>query len=255
MTLALPLSYTDFCTQVKSCLDFYENRALESSAANIKKIAKIASLKLEIAEESSKKSINAVKIRKLSAEVTALEALSEDIYQKIIADCYQIYKNAFHAKVPFVLGTNKLRESGSLDELQNFGILSNGETSCPAAILKHVQDTQTGGIFCPRSWSLLKNDSFILGGMHAENVFCVQGPLDHKDLWDTLLDRPKVLTRELALLTSFGYEQLVERAQVDDYGYVFEPTTAIADIDLKNLLIQVSKTRCIASVEKILHPV
>lgn len=254
MPIEAPLTFDAFSLELKAVLNLYENLGLECSAATAKKIAKLTELKSNLCDEEQKKALNVVKIRKIKQDIQATETLIETCQNAVITECYQIYKNAFEVKVPIVIGNASLRAASSAQELINFGLLTHDESSCPAALYKQIEEKSRGGIFCPRSWSLVKNDAFIIGAIHGGHPFALKGPLETSDLWDESLNRPKVLSREIACLNAAGYQQLIEKDKVSSFGYLFEETTVPVDYEMRSILIKIAKVHAISDVLKILHP-
>ena len=73
----------------------------------------------------------------------------------------------------------------SIDEImkQNLGIVD--------------EDTrEPGSILATSNWSLLANDAWLLGGLHAQTEFHFASPLSWKNLWDEEAKRITVTARE-----------------------------------------------------------
>src|SRR5690242_13771350 len=64
----------------------------------------------------------------------------------------------------------------------------------------------TGSILETGSWSLLANEAWVLGGLHAETEFHFASPLRWSNLWDASRDRMTVTGRELLGIVAHGYE-------------------------------------------------
>jgi len=60
----------------------------------------------------------------------------------------------------------------------------------------------TGSILNASLWSLLANDAWLLGGIHARTEFHFASPLRWENLWDA---RMTVTAREVIGITAFGY--------------------------------------------------
>jgi len=84
----------------------------------------------------------------------------------------------------------------SIDSImkENLGILAEG----PAH--------QIGSILDSKSWSLLANDAWLLGGIHASTEFHFASPLRWSNLWDDNMGRITVTAREVIGITSHGYK-------------------------------------------------
>jgi len=76
---------------------------------------------------------------------------------------------------------------------ENLGIL-NESTEEPGAILT------------ADNWSLLANDAWLLGGLHAQTEFHFASPLSWKNLWDEEAQRMTVTAREAIGITLHGYQ-------------------------------------------------
>lgn len=63
-----------------------------------------------------------------------------------------------------------------------------------------------GSILDSNKWSLLANDSWLLGSIHAGTEFHFASPLREHNLWDENRNRITITGRELVGITSFGYE-------------------------------------------------
>ena len=64
----------------------------------------------------------------------------------------------------------------------------------------------SGSILSAGLWSLLANDAWILGGIHARTEFHFASPLRWENLWDENGNRMTVTAREVIGITAFGYE-------------------------------------------------
>jgi hypothetical protein len=253
MPLDAPLNFEQFSKELSESFSHYDNYGIECSASNAKKLAKLPELATRLLEEE-KKASNVVLVRKIKSEIASIHAMIEEHQKNVITDCYKIYINTFESKVPILLGTADLRTASSEDELINFGLISDGLSSCPSSLISRISETQKGGIFCPRSWSLIKNDVFIQAILHAGHSVGLAAPLGIDDLWESTLNRPKVLAREIVMLISGGYVQIVGSTKVPDYGYLFEETTIDCDLSLKSLLAKASKVHKISDILNILNP-
>ncbi len=69
------------------------------------------------------------------------------------------------------------------------------------------EDTQeTGSILTTGNWSLLANDAWLLGGIHAQTEFHFASPLRWENLWDEGAKRMTVTAREAVGITMHGYQ-------------------------------------------------
>ncbi|MEP1472308.1 MAG: hypothetical protein ABJK25_15170 [Halieaceae bacterium] len=55
-------------------------------------------------------------------------------------------------------------------------------------------------------WSLLANDAWLLGGIHALTEFHFASPLRHENMWDTADNRMTVTGREVLGIATAGYK-------------------------------------------------
>ena len=63
----------------------------------------------------------------------------------------------------------------------------------------------SGSILNASLWSLLANDAWVLGGIHARTEFHFASPLRWENLWDEGGGRMTVTAREVIGITAFGY--------------------------------------------------
>jgi hypothetical protein len=63
----------------------------------------------------------------------------------------------------------------------------------------------SGSILSADLWSLLANDAWVLGGIHARTEFHFASPLRWENLWDERGSRMTVTAREVIGITAFGY--------------------------------------------------
>jgi hypothetical protein len=77
---------------------------------------------------------------------------------------------------------------------ENFGTLAEESTASIGSIL----DTQ--------NWSLLANDAWLLGSLHALTEFHFASPLIWSNLWDDTKERITVTGREVIGISTQGYE-------------------------------------------------
>jgi hypothetical protein len=84
----------------------------------------------------------------------------------------------------------------SIDEImrENLGTLDEGSAD------------QIGGILHSRSWSLLANDAWLIGGIHALTEFHFASPLTWSNLWDDSMKQMTVTAREVIGITAHGYQ-------------------------------------------------
>ena len=64
----------------------------------------------------------------------------------------------------------------------------------------------SGSILSASLWSLLANDAWVLGGIHARTEFHFASPLRWENLWDARGGRMTVTAREVIGITAFGFQ-------------------------------------------------
>jgi hypothetical protein len=84
----------------------------------------------------------------------------------------------------------------SIDEImkENLGVLAEESTG------------QIGSILNSKNWSLLANDAWLLGSIHANTEFHFASPISLSNLWDENMKRITVTAREIIGITAQGYE-------------------------------------------------
>ena len=68
------------------------------------------------------------------------------------------------------------------------------------------ENSDAGSILDTKLWSLLANDAWLLGGIHAQTEFHFASPLRWENLWDSDFDRLTVTGREVVGIVASGYE-------------------------------------------------
>jgi hypothetical protein len=63
-----------------------------------------------------------------------------------------------------------------------------------------------GSLLSAKDWSLLANDAWVLGGIHAGTEFHFASPLRWENLWATGAGRMTVTAREVICIMACGYE-------------------------------------------------
>lgn len=83
----------------------------------------------------------------------------------------------------------------SIDEImrENLGVMTDALGSA-------------GAVLDAKNWSLLANDAWVLGGIHARTEFHFASPLSWENFWDSQRERMTVTAREAIGIMSFGYE-------------------------------------------------
>ena len=86
-------------------------------------------------------------------------------------------------------------EFPSIDEImrENLGVMTDASGTA-------------GAVLDAKNWSLLANDAWLLGGIHARTEFHFASPLSWENFWDGQSERMTVTAREAIGIMSFGYE-------------------------------------------------
>lgn len=203
-----------------------------------------------------------------------------DLRDPLAEECRVIYENARRSLVPFVLGGASLRtsEPHAIAIMCNFGVLAGEKNQVPKQVKSHRffdgsgVNLESGGVLCDGSWSVFKNDCAILGIIHAGRTCFISreeakdtdlaaGALEESDdidlsgeLWDTSESRPKVLGREIAMLSAAGYAQVASFDQAKRYGHMFVPQmrASLHSVKLAELMAQASKIDDLESLKELL---
>ena len=72
-----------------------------------------------------------------------------------------------------------------------------------------------GSILSAKNWSLLANDSWLLGGIHARTEFHFASPLRWENFWDTPGKRMTINAREVIGITASGYRIIKPYPQLE----------------------------------------
>jgi hypothetical protein len=243
MSLEVPpmglLSLPVFREQALSCIEEAERLHLTGYGKGLeKKVDAVARLQRELTETSP----SPVRIRKIHIDIESNSKPILEARESLIIECHKLYENAFKSNLPFILGGDALRGSDSSEELINFGILSGSSHQCPRALLSRMHQLQNGGILCDGSWSVFKNDCCMLGIIHSlKDCHVIGDPAELRStpekIWDTSENRPKMVARELSMLSISSYVQAVPddvSAQVGSLLTCLSPDRA-RSITLKNL--------------------
>lgn len=121
---------------------------------------------------------------------------------------YQMYQNCYKASLEMlVLGDESIR--GDKQLLSNLGATSVEPSSPAAKAIKSKDPSRInhGAVLNERYWWPFFNDCWVMGGVHGKHEFHL-GHADWPDdaeLWDASNARPKMLGRELLILSIAGY--------------------------------------------------
>ena len=121
---------------------------------------------------------------------------------------YQIAKTTKNSDIDFtVIGRLPLMKDGiivpsdenfpSLDQNLIYNLLGHNGTQRSRTILK-IPDND---------WTMLVNDAWLLGLIHAKHELKLGSPMNLNSIWNTNENRMTPFARELMCLASFGYKQ------------------------------------------------
>lgn len=123
---------------------------------------------------------------------------------------YRMYKNSYKTSLDLlILGDESIR--GDRDLLSNLG--TTAVTTSRVATRKMPRGSTTkllqqGAVLNEQYWWPFFNDCWVMGGVHGKHDFHL-GHTDWPDdseLWDAKNSRPKMLGRELLILSISGYK-------------------------------------------------
>lgn len=233
-------------------------------------------LELKRQEGLDKRSKSPVALMRLQRAIPVIA----DLRDPLTEECRVIYENARRSPVPFVLGGASLRASDphAVSIMCNFGVLAGEKNQVPHQVRSHRfsdgtgVNLESGGVLCDGSWSVFKNDCAILGIIHSGRTCYISrekavdaasmaeaheesDDIDLSDeLWDETESRPKVLGREIAMLSAAGYAQVASCDQAKEYGHMFVPQIreTLSGVTLAQLMAQASKIGSVETLEELL---
>jgi len=83
-----------------------------------------------------------------------------------------------------------------------------------------------GSVLSARDWSLLANDAWVLGGIHANTEFHFASPMRWENLWATGTGRMTVTAREAICITASGYEIMRPNSSLEAVAICTDATAA-----------------------------
>jgi hypothetical protein len=92
--------------------------------------------------------------------------------------------------------------------------------------LGELGEDGSGAILDAAHWSLLANDAWLLGGMHARTEFHFASPLRWENLWDEARGRMTVTAREVIGIVTFGYR--IEQTPLEPAAACVDAARAVA---------------------------
>ncbi|WP_068470153.1 hypothetical protein [Candidatus Protochlamydia phocaeensis] len=120
---------------------------------------------------------------------------------------YQVYMHTYHSYFRFIiLGPDRLRNEEKLVGNVKLIVAQSKKKS------REDSDSLSGSILGEKQWSLLVNDAFILGGMHAGKDFHIATPKKQErfpsldKLWNASTHSLRPLGREIIILKLSGYK-------------------------------------------------
>ena len=106
----------------------------------------------------------------------------------------------------------------SIDEImkENLGILTEESAD------------KSGSILNSKNWSLLANDAWLLGSIHAVTEFHFASPISLSNLWDENMKRITVTAREIIGITEHGYEICRPNPKLESVAICIDKNKAMA---------------------------
>jgi hypothetical protein len=83
-----------------------------------------------------------------------------------------------------------------------------------------------GSILSAQDWSLLANDAWLLGGIHAQTEFHFASPLRWENLWASSAKRMTITGREAICITTSGYKIIRPNLKLEAVAICTDPTKA-----------------------------
>jgi hypothetical protein len=84
-----------------------------------------------------------------------------------------------------------------------------------------------GSILSAKDWSLVANDAWLLGGIHAGTEFHFASPLKWENFWATSAGRMTVAAREAICIMACGYEIIRPNPKLEAVAICTDATKAI----------------------------
>ena len=94
-------------------------------------------------------------------------------------------------------------------------------------VLNEESET-AGSILDTENWSLLANDSWLLGGIHGRTEFHFASRIISENLWDNKKQRPTVMGRELIGIVSLGYKLSRQNRKLEPVAELETKSVALA---------------------------
>lgn len=88
------------------------------------------------------------------------------------------------------------------------------------------ESEQAGSILDAGLWSILANDGWLLGGIHAKTEFHFASPLRWENLWDANANRMTITARETIGILSFGFKIKRPNPKLEAVAYLEDDEAA-----------------------------
>ena len=142
--------------------------------------------------------------------------LADTIMSGLIANAWESMQNAVSAPMGMLmLGRVTMQPAeGNIDQLldENIGMTLADSTSEKRVLDMYMHanfgtatEFQKGSILWLNNWTILANDSFILGGIQANLPFYLVSDRSKENIWDFKANRLTVTGREIIALLIAGY--------------------------------------------------
>jgi hypothetical protein len=133
--------------------------------------------------------------------------------------CWRVYKAAFDVKLE-VLVIGRVTALGN-EVMKNFGTVDAADLDAIGV------EPASGSVLRDHGWSILLNDAFLLGGVHALHQFRVASPRIGDNLYNSTKCEMTVMGRELVGLKTFGYEPVREQSGAGEAFIPKKPELAL----------------------------
>ena len=156
----------------------------------------------------------------------------ESLQQQKISVAYTIYQKARQGSI---LGFSVVGRWKFKNEIEK--ILLPSDESFPSIdkpmknnLLTLDEDftKESGCILNSENWTLIANDAWIIGGIHANTDFHFASPLRWSNLWNNDRKRMSITAREIIGITSFGYKIIKPNPKLEAVELCVENKKAIS---------------------------
>lgn len=174
-------------------------------------------------DSTSELDCSPIEHRKIAKIVENIKSEVATELEELSSNSYRMYLLSAKSTIGFkVLGNETLRDDKLA--LSNFGRLQSPRSSPRSSPVFNEDEQNIGGaILSDTTWNVLKNDSVILGAIHAcQNVYIPHDKETLCSLPDNELYKSshmRILTREIVQLSESGYE-IIEHKNGKSLGTV-----------------------------------